>query len=202
VDDASDPRAAFYWVPLREPLDVLRQRYEAGDKAAALEAVALLGPYGYSDSEHHRLFGPPLYPQWLQEAVGLALWAALREGVDSIREAFGVAVYSGCTSLVEARHQRALDILALGSVLGIQAARKRSRIRYPRGEDAYSLAARLVHGMNAEPVTRETLKQWCSRARRAGLHALPDVTERSRRVALWIECRGTYPPALEKKTGG
>ena len=170
---------------LSTALDALRERYESGDRAAVLEAIALVGPIrmgrddpnapewisaadphrrGTNDEGPNRQYFPPL-PDWLEIAIREALYSAIRRGQDSIRTAFGVPVASGSATTQEVLIGNAKENAALGYKLGFQAARADTGLRYPRGESAASLAARLLrvksgHGAPRR-VSEQTVNRWC-----------------------------------------
>lgn len=169
-------------------LETLRKRFEAGDRGAALEALALFGNVGRPDGQGGMTREWKPLPPWLENAARSALFNAARSGEDSIRRAFGVKVASGSETQAERRRRVSRACVAFGLVLGIQAARHDSGKPYPRFEDAYSLAA------GAMGASLEKTKRRCAMARRDRLaDTYRDAIERAAQdIYLRIMLAGCY----------
>lgn len=139
----------------------LRELHDEGDPTAALEAISALGARRMNDGA----LRSNKYPSWLDEAVKLALFNAVRSHNDSIRGAFGVPAGRGKPSLGEIQFRRYQEGLAHAMAEGINEGRRRAGIQYPRGEDRYSLAAAALPELEW---TRDNVEKWCAKSRKRG----------------------------------
>ena len=125
----------------------------------------------------------PSYPEWLDRAVKDALWHRSCEASASLRAIFNIPAGRGQNSLEYDLQQRKREDYVFALVTGIRNGKKDAKIKYPHGENAYTLAVEMDSQVVYSPLepgklTEDTAKKWCEKARhRKSRDCWPDSFE-------------------------